>query len=211
LVLALPILLVYSVPFRTSITDQVQQFAGGMTRGSARHTQEATNLRLLLWKEAIKRGVESGMFGLGPGPHLDIPDEVLDGRRHTADRKHVEHPRQSLAPNFEAHNTVLDLFAQGGLIAVLSFVLLMATTVLTTLRLKLDALTTMMLGLAIFSIFHLIVRQPNVWFAVTYAMVTAFARQASSNLPSPLRDDRHASAQIMARNPHFRFRSGLMG
>jgi hypothetical protein len=85
----------------------------------------------------------------------------------------VEHPEFGFVPNFEAHNTLLDLFIQGGLIAVLSLGWLVATALVATHRAELDALTTMLCGLVIFSIFHLIVRHPVFWFAISLCLVTA--------------------------------------
>jgi hypothetical protein len=44
-----------------------------------------------------------------------------------------------------------------------------------TFRAKLDGLTTVLCGLAVFSIFHLIVRHPILWFAVGLSLVGADA------------------------------------
>ena len=76
-------------------------------------------------------------------------------------------------PNFEAHNTVLDLFMQGGLLAVVSLVWLIWTTVSATLRTRSDALTVMMFGLVLFGIFHLIIRSPLFWFSIGLCLVVA--------------------------------------
>jgi O-antigen ligase len=85
----------------------------------------------------------------------------------------VVHPQLTLAPNFEAHNTLLDLFVQGGLIAVSALVWLVATTAFMTYRAKLDAMTTLLFGIAIYSIFHFTARHPIVWFAIVLCLVTA--------------------------------------
>jgi hypothetical protein len=129
------------------------------------------------------RGIESGMLGLGPGPHLEIPPSIVAGRRDsTNDPKHVEHPELGFVPNFEAHNTLLDLFIQGGLIAVLSLGWLMATALVVTRRAELDALTTLLCGLATFSIFHLIVRHPIFWFAISLCLVAAADPRRASTI-----------------------------
>jgi O-antigen ligase len=154
-----------------------------MTKGGGgRDTEEMTRLRIHIWNEAMRRGVESGLLGLGPGPHLEIPPSIVAGRRDSINEpKHVEHPEFGLVPNFEAHNTFLDLFVQGGLIAVLSFGWLVATALIMTQRAELDALTTLLCGLTIFSIFHLIVRHPIFWFAISLCLATtAHPRSAAA-------------------------------
>jgi len=183
LVLVLPAILAYVIPLGTSIAAQAEHVAGEMTRGTSRHTEEAARLRLELWKEAIRRGTESAMLGLGPGPHIEIPNSILAGRRHSNDPKNVDHPKLTYAPNFEAHNTALDLFTQGGLLAVCSFLWLLVRTFLMTCRSRLDALTTLLCGFAIFSIFHLIVRHPIAWFAITFCLVMATHGRSASMTP----------------------------
>jgi O-antigen ligase len=80
-------------------------------------------------------------------------------------------------PNFEAHNTLLDILTQGGLMAVLSLVWLVAGAFLLTYRTRLDGLTVLLCGLTIFSIFHLIVRHPSFWFAIAICLVAAESRK----------------------------------
>lgn len=180
-VLALPVALAGVVPLGGSISMQAEDLAKEMAKGTNRDTEENARLRFHNWNEAVRRGIESGMLGLGPGPHLEIPPSILAGRRSTKnDPKNMEHPQWSLAPNFEAHNTLLDLFTQGGLLVVASFVWLMGATLLMTSRARLDALTTLLCGLALFSLFHLIVRHPIVWFAIVFCMVAA-----TENLRAP--------------------------
>lgn len=179
LVLALPLAVAYVTPLGASAATEIEEAVKGMTKGGGgRDTEETARLRVHIWNEAMRRGVESGMLGLGPGPHLEIPASIVAGRRDsTNDPKHVEHPEYGFVPNFEAHNTFLDLFLQGGLLAVLSLGWLVATALVVTRRAKLDALTTLLCGLAIFSIFHLIVRHPIFWFAISLCMVAADPRR----------------------------------
>jgi len=174
-VLALPLVAAYVVPLGASAATELEDFIKGMTKGGGgRDTEETARLRVEVWNRAMRRGIESGMLGLGPGPHLEIPPSIVAGRRDsTNDPKHVEHPEFGLVPNFEAHNTFLDLFIQGGLIAVLSLGWLVATAVVVTHRAELDGLTTLLCGLAMFSIFHLIVRHPIFWFAISLCLVAA--------------------------------------
>jgi hypothetical protein len=184
LVLALPLIAAYVVPFRASVATEVEDFIKGMTKGGGgRDTEETAHLRFRVWNEAMRRGIETGMLGLGPGPHLEIPDAIVAGRRDsTNDPKHVEHPEFGFVPNFEAHNTWLDLFIQGGLIAVLSLAWLVATAVVVTHQAKLDALTTLLCGLAIFCVFHLIVRHPIFWFAISLCLVAAADRRSAMTI-----------------------------
>ena len=172
-VLALPLVAAYVVPLGASAATELEDFIKGMTKGGGGHdTEETARLRVEVWNRATRRGIESGMLGLGPGPHLEIPPSIVAGRRDsTNDPKHVEHPEFGFVPNFEAHNTFLDLFIQGGLIAVLSLGWLVATALVVTHRAELDALTTLLCGLAVFSIFHLIVRHPIFWFAISLCLV----------------------------------------
>jgi len=172
-VLALPLVAAYVVPLGASAATELEDFIKGMTKGGGGHdTEETARLRVEVWNRAMRRGIESGMLGLGPGPHLEIPPSIVAGRRDsTNDPKHVEHPEFGFVPNFEAHNTLLDLFIQGGLIAVLSLGWLVATAVVMTHRAELDGLTTLLCGLAVFSIFHLIVRHPIFWFAISLCLV----------------------------------------
>ena len=161
-ILALPLVLASAAPFGPSIAAEAKRFATGMFE--ADNDQGA--MREILWNEAINRGLESGMIGLGPGGHLVTPLY-----------------KRPPPPNFEAHNTFLDLFTQGGLIAVLSFVWLAATALLITYRARLVALTTLLCGLGIFAMFHLIVRHPIFWFAIALCLVAGEGAKAA-----PVRD-----------------------
>jgi hypothetical protein len=121
------------------------------------------------------------MLGLGPGPHIDIPFIIIEGRLSpSADPKDIEHPEINGLPNFEAHDTLLDLFTQCGLIGVLSVVWLGGISLLGTIRAELDGLTTMLCGVAVFSIFHLIVRHPVFWFIMSLSLVAADAARRRS-------------------------------
>lgn len=175
LVLALPLVVAYVTPLGASMATTFEDVIKSMTKGGGgRDTDETTRLRFEVWKVAMRRGIEAGMLGLGPGPHLEIPPSIVAGRRDSMnDPKHVEHPKVGFVANFEAHNTFLDLFIQGGLIAVLSLGWLVATAFVATHRAELDALTTLLCGLAMFSIFHLIVRHPTFWFAISLCLVAA--------------------------------------
>ena len=175
LVLALPLSVAYVTPFGSSVADESEEVIKGITRGGGgSETGETARLRVEIWKAAVHRAVGAGMLGLGPGPHLEIPAAIVAGRHNsTNDPKDVPRPEYGIVPNFEAHNTFLDLFIQGGLIALLSFGWLIATAIAVTRRAQLDGLTTLLCGLAVFSVFHLIVRHPIFWFAIAVCLVAA--------------------------------------
>ncbi len=181
LILALPLVTAYVVSLGASAATEFEDFVKGMTKGGGgRDTQETARLRVEVWDRAIRRGIGAGMLGLGPGPHLEIPPSIVAGRRDSiSDPKHVEHPEFGFVPNFEAHNTLLDIFIQGGLIAVLSLGWLVATALVVTRRAELDALTTLLCGLAIFSVFHLIVRHPIFWFAISLCLAASADRRSA--------------------------------
>ena len=183
-VLALPLVVAAAAPIASSIAAQAQGLAMGMSKGNGKDALGEAELRFALWREAISRGVESGMVGLGPGPHLEIPRSIVVARQSENDPNYVDHPPLNGTPNFEAHNTLLDLFTQGGLIAVLSFVWLAATTLFITYRARLVALTTLLCGLAIFSMLHLIIRHPIFWFAIALCLVAG----AGTGRASAVRD-----------------------
>src|SRR5262249_14285908 len=72
-VLALPLVLVSAAPFGPSIAVEADAFVKEMWREDPERTELKTELRVNLWGQAIGRGIEAGMLGLGPGPHLEIP------------------------------------------------------------------------------------------------------------------------------------------
>jgi hypothetical protein len=179
-ILALPVLLVSAAPSGYSLAVEAQGLAKDMAKGDQQNTENTAQIRLQAWRQAIDRGLESGMLGLGPGPHLPMPDSIRAARQDPSGQpEHIEHPELNGTPNFEAHNTLLDIFTQGGLMAVLSLVWLVAAAFLLTYRAKLDGLTTLLCGLTIFSIFHLIVRHPIFWFVIAMCLVAAESRKAS--------------------------------
>jgi hypothetical protein len=179
-VLALPLLIASVAPFSGSLAVEARGLIGEMSKGDQQDTKKTAQIRFQAWRQAIDRGLESGMLGLGPGPHLPIPPWILEGRQDSSgEPKYLEHPKVSGTPNFEAHNTLLDIFTQGGLLAVLSLVWLVAAAFLLTYRTRLDGLTVLLCGLTIFSIFHLIVRHPAFWFAIAICLAAAESRKAS--------------------------------
>ena len=182
-ILALPLALVSAGLFSSSIDVEAHDLVKEMSREDTVHTEEKTELRLQLWSQAISRGLEAGMLGLGPGPHLEIPPAVLAGRvGGTYHPKYIEHPELTFAPNFEAHNTLLDLFVQGGLIADLSFIWIAATALYVAYRAGLAGLPTLLCGLGIYGAATLIIRHPVFWFAIALCLVVGTGAGRSSAL-----------------------------
>jgi hypothetical protein len=105
----------------------------------------------------------AAMLGLGPGPHLT---------------KKVW--KEAPPHKFESHNTPLELFVQGGLLAVLAIVSLYASLLLATTRAKLPALVALSCAVVVFSMFHFIIRHPIFWFGVILCLLEA----ASVSKPS---------------------------
>ncbi len=171
IVVTLPIIAATALLFANLIEVEALDVAKEMAKGTRQETSETANIRLQSWGRAIDRGIESGMLGLGPGPHIEIPPVLVAARREAPEPKYIEHPQVNGTPNFEAHNTFLDLFTQGGLIAVLSFTWLIATAFRSVYRSNLDALTLVVWSITVLSIFHLIVRHPLFWFAIAFVLV----------------------------------------
>lgn len=128
-------------------------------------TVRTANLRLDLWSSAIRKGLESGSFGYGPGPHLDRPN--IPGV-------------MTLPRPFEAHSTILDLFVQGGLMAVGVFLWLHVSTLVLLFRTRLDALAALIGAVVIFGISHFILRHPILWFGLTLCLAEGCARLPAS-------------------------------
>jgi len=178
----LPLIMVSAAPLATLVRISGSDLGKENNRDAEREAQ----VRFDAWSDAIRRGMESGLLGLGPGPHLPIPPSILQGRigGSASQPKNIEHPAPGAAPNFEAHNTYLDLFTQGGLLATGVFVWLMATTVLTAYKARLAGLTTAMCSLAIFTTNHLIVRFPIFWFIIALCLVAGTDRAMGPALQS---------------------------
>jgi len=180
-ILTVPVTAVAGGMLLPSIKAGVEDLARDMAKGNEADSAQTAAIRFHSWREALRRGFDSGMLGLGPGPHIDIPFIIIEGRLSpSADPKDIEHPEINGLPNFEAHDTLLDLFTQCGLIGVLSVVWLGGISLLGTIRAELDGLTTMLCGVAVFSIFHLIVRHPVFWFIMSLSLVAADAARRRS-------------------------------
>jgi len=171
-ILAIPLILASAALLTSSIAGQTALLVKAMSKDNEKTTGQELELRLQLWSEAWSRGLESGMLGLGPGPHLPIPASIVQARLTNAKQpKEILHPAVNGTPNFEAHNTPLDLFTQGGLLAILSFLWLTAKALVNTYKARLAGLTTALCGLLLFGMSVLIVRQPIFWFSIALCLV----------------------------------------
>lgn len=156
------------LPYAAATAGDVEGIAAGMMKDhGGEATKETADLRLSLWHDALLAGLESGSFGLGPGPHLEKPSGITD---------------RGVPLPVEAHSTLLDVYTQGGLLGVIAVFSLLAGTLALLLRARLDALAVLIFALSIFSISHFILRHPTVWFAVTLGLVMGSARRTSADL-----------------------------
>jgi O-Antigen ligase len=147
------------VPYETAsmstLLNSVTRDRGGVG------IEETTERRRDLWSEAVLNGFQSASLGLGPGPHQKI--RPLNEPIFEDD-------------TFEAHNTFLDVYTQGGLLAVCLLLWLGVSAARAALHAHLDALFALMVTLAFFAIPHLIIRHPVVWFALTLCLVAGCAQ-----------------------------------
>ena len=156
-------------PFGLAKLGDAESFAKSLTKDKGGEaTAETAELRLTLWTEALQRGLKSGSLGLGPGPHLERPNI---------------HGNGDLPRPFEAHNTFLDLYTQGGIVAVGALVWLMGTAAFLVWRARLDALLALMVSLVVFSLPHLIIRHPIMWFVLTLCLVAGGAPTTDAASP----------------------------
>jgi hypothetical protein len=181
-VLAVPMMLISAIPYAISWIGDPQALAAGLTKNGGKEAAREADLRLELWGEAISRGMDAALLGLGPGPHLPIPASIIAARLSDPELDTGDHPVVNGLPNFEAHNTVLDLFTQAGLLGVLSLVWIMAAALIASFRARQAGLAAMACGLMVFGLTNLIVRPPLFWLGLAICLVQ---RDAGAISPSP--------------------------
>ncbi len=160
------LLLLSAVPLSLSVMPYGKGDFGGLAMSVTRDRgglgiEETTERRRQLWSEAVQRGLQSVSLGLGPGPHLEV--------------RPVNEPLYQITP-FEAHNTFLDIYTQGGLLAVCLLIWIGGSAAMFAWRAKLDALFALAVTLIFFAVPHLVIRHPVVWFAITLCLATGSAR-----------------------------------
>lgn len=149
--LAVPLASAALAPFGEAALQRIEQ-----TTNEVYSDNDQGETRLALWTEAMRRGVHSAFLGFGPGPQLTS--------------KAYKRPPPS---KFEAHNTFLDLFTQGGLLAVAAFVWVCTVTLRAAWQAQLAGLVALVCALASFSMFHFVVRQPIFWFVIVLSLLEA--------------------------------------
>lgn len=120
-------------------------------------TQQKVNVRVQLWKNALHVWEESPVVGHGPGAYSFFKlseTESLTG--------------------MEAHNTLIDLMVQGGLLLGAAYLLLFGWLMITLWRSGQWLLLTSTLVIFSFEFFMFHIRQPVIWFYLT--LVLALAR-----------------------------------
>ncbi|MGE0055968.1 MAG: O-antigen ligase family protein [Hyphomicrobium sp.] len=155
----LPVFALACLPFMPMALDRVQAHAEAMY-----YEDDQGDLRFALWKESLEQGLNSGLLGFGPGPHLTL--------------KSYKRPPPA---KFEAHNAPLHLFTQGGFIAVLALVWLYFQSFLATLSTRAAGLAALVCSLVVFGFFHFVLRHPVFWFGIVVSLL--------ENTPAPVRLD----------------------
>ena len=176
IVLGLPLLLIAFLPAAVTAFADAESVTKDLAKNGGKELRQESELRFALWTDAVQLGVATSFLGLGPGPHLEIPKSILAGWSKTKDQpENLEHPKFSPTPNFEAHNTFLDLLTQGGVIALLSFVWILVVAARTAYRTRQAGLAALICALGVFCMTGLIVRHPLFWFAITLCLVAGDA------------------------------------
>ena len=176
IVLGLPLMLVSLVPAAVTAVADAESVTKDLAKNGGRELRQESDLRFSLWTQAMQLGVTTSFLGLGPGPHLEIPTSILAARNKTKDQpENLDHPQVSTAPNFEAHNSYLDVLTQGGVIAVLSLLWILIVSAWLAYRARLAGLVTLICGLGVFCMTGLIIRHPIFWFAVALCLVAGDA------------------------------------
>lgn len=151
--LALPVLLLSTIPLLPAITQR-----GEILTTDVYNKDGQGETRFKLWEESIEKGLESGLLGFGPGPHLT----EKSWKRPPPDK-------------FESHNVPLHLLTQGGVLAVTALLGLFACAFLLAMRASLAGLSALAVGFLVFSVFHFFIRHPIFWFGITLCLLEAAA------------------------------------
>jgi hypothetical protein len=180
LVLAVPVMLASTAPAIPWLAGTADALVSSMYE-----EKQQGDDRIELWSEGIRRGVGAGFLGLGPGTH------IIDKKGELAP-----------PPNFEAHNTLIDIFTQGGLLAVLALLGIAATAFIVACRANLAALPALLCSVFGFGMFHFIFRHPMFWFAIAICLVAGAAARSHASM-AEASHRRHARNQpeLLASRP----------
>jgi hypothetical protein len=204
IILALPFAAALA-PIVLSAPNSINSLVVGLEKGGGKYATSESQLRLALWSQALGRSFGSGMLGLGPGPHLQMPAEIAaDHVNGINERGEILSPGQGEAANYEAHSTPLDLLTQGGLILVISFFWLVGRALIGVHRFGYAGLTAVLCGLVLFGLTGLIIRHPLVWFAIALCLVkvdeaeealcSVTGSTSGARPPAHARAERHAQS-----------------
>ena len=150
--LGLPVLAVDAIPLGPVAVERVE------AKSKAIYDEDNQgDARFHLWAEAFDKGMRAAMLGLGPGPHLTKAKAW----------------KRSPPVKFESHDTPLELFTRGGLLALLAVAWLYTSLLLATVKAKLPALAALSCAIVVFSMFHFIIRHPIFWFGVVLCLLEA--------------------------------------
>lgn len=176
--LAAPLVLLSSAPLIATQGSDVKAFALRFAKGGGSQAADEVSVRMGLWRQALDRGIESGLLGLGPGPHLEIPPLIAASHVESLQPANVSHPTQNGTANYEAHDTLLDLLTQGGLLAVASLLWLLLRAARSVQRARAAGLAALLAGVAVFMLTSNILRQPIFWFAILLCLTTPASERA---------------------------------
>jgi hypothetical protein len=93
------------------------------------------------------------MLGMGPGPHLIKPN------------------KRPPPEKFEAHSTPLDLFTQGGILALFGYIWLTTSAFVGAWRAGQPAMAALVVSIVAFGMFHFVMRHPIFWFAMILCLL----------------------------------------
>ena len=116
--------------------------------------ERTANGRFTLWKFAIKAFLRSYGLGYGPGPHVVSP-EKLGGE--------------------EAHNVLLDLALQGGILAVLTYVAFCWIIYKVSAKYAAPSLRILFFCVLIHQMSHYTLRHPLAWVFLTLPAIVSVA------------------------------------
>lgn len=169
--LAAPLLLLATAPLIASRAGVIEALALRLAKSGGAEAAAEADLRMTLWHQALDRGIDSAMLGLGPGPHLQIPPAIVAMHTGSGQPMNVSHPTQNGTANYEAHDTVLDVLTQGGLLAVLSLLWLLLCAARNAYRARAAGLAALLAGVVVFMLTGNIARQPIFWFAIVLCLL----------------------------------------
>jgi len=107
--------------------------------------QTQISVRVLLWRNALRAWKEAPIVGWGPGSHSGFTG-YLRGRESR-----------------EAHNVILDIASQGGVLAVIGLVWWLSATIKRAWNSSGGVGVALIVALIVFAQFHFVGRQPLFW------------------------------------------------